>query len=51
MKEILLKRKPVYVEELNTTEWEGEKLSLKNDGQLEIVFIGVGSAFAKTMYQ
>lgn len=51
MKEILLKRRPVYVEELNTIEWEGEKLSLKNDGQLEIVFIGVGSAFAKTMYQ
>ncbi len=27
------------------------KLSLKNDGKLEIVFIGVGSAFAKTLYQ
>ncbi len=27
------------------------KLSLKNDGQLEVVFIGVGSAFARTLYQ
>ncbi len=27
------------------------KLSLKNDGALEVFFIGVGSAFAKTLYQ
>jgi ribonuclease BN (tRNA processing enzyme) len=27
------------------------KLSLKNDGTLEIFFLGVGSAFAKTLYQ
>jgi ribonuclease BN (tRNA processing enzyme) len=27
------------------------KLSLKNDGKLEIFFLGVGSAFAKTLYQ
>ncbi|MFK5281974.1 hypothetical protein ACI3PL_20700, partial [Lacticaseibacillus paracasei] len=28
-----------------------EKLSLKNDGALEVFFIGTGSAFAKTHYQ
>jgi ribonuclease BN (tRNA processing enzyme) len=27
------------------------KLSLKNDGKLEIFFLGVGSAFAKTLFQ
>jgi ribonuclease BN (tRNA processing enzyme) len=28
-----------------------KKLCLKNDGALEIVYIGMGSAFAKTLYQ
>jgi len=28
-----------------------KKLSLKNDGRLEIAFIGTGSAFAKTLFQ
>jgi ribonuclease BN (tRNA processing enzyme) len=30
---------------------EGEKLSLTNDGKLELFFIGVGSAFASTVHQ
>lgn len=29
----------------------GQKLSLKNDGALDVFFIGVGSAFASTVYQ
>lgn len=29
----------------------GEKLSLRNDGQLEVFFIGVGSAFARRNFQ
>jgi hydroxyacylglutathione hydrolase len=30
---------------------EDEKLSLTNDGELELFFLGVGSAFATTLYQ
>lgn len=30
---------------------QGEKLSLTNSGELEVFFLGVGSAFAKTLFQ
>ncbi len=33
------------------TERNVGKLSLKNDGELELFFLGTGSAFAKTLYQ
>lgn len=36
---------------MKTREWNGKKLSLTTDGNLSILFTGVGSAFSKKNYQ